>query len=160
MADFIDFEVDASDLSDDGNYEMEVDNPTSTDDAEGQKNNDVSFFRFFNQTRDTDEVLSEIAREDALAARHMEASNYNEYEHEETKIDEFEKSDIRREKFLATLENSVLEQTKENSFYSDLVFAIKFIKTENIDYCKEEQLKEEIGENLYMNLESKKIFVS
>ena len=68
MAHFIDFEADASDVSDDETDEMEVDNPTLIDDADVQENNDPSFFRFFNQTRDIDEVLSEVAREEAIAA--------------------------------------------------------------------------------------------
>ena len=78
MAEFIDFEADASDLSDNENTEMEVDNPTLIDDADDYENNDPSFFRCFNQTRDIDEVLSEVAREESLAAQNMEASNYNE----------------------------------------------------------------------------------
>ena len=87
MADFIDFEADASDLSDDENFEMEVDSPTLVDDADEKQSNDPSFFRFFNQTRDIDDVLAQVAREEGEAAQHMEASNYNEHEHEEAEID-------------------------------------------------------------------------
>ena len=160
MAHFIDFEADASDVSDDETDEMEVDNPTLIDDADVQENNDPSFFRFFNQTRDIDEVLSEVAREEAIAAQHMEASNYNEYEHEETEVDDFENFDSRKGKVLETLKNPVVEQTTENSFYSALLFAIKFIKTEDSDFCEEDELKEKIGENLYVKLETKKdVFV-
>ena len=153
MAHFIDFEAVASDASDDEND----DNPTLIDDADVQENNSPSFFRFFNQTRDIDEVfLNEVAREEAIAAQHMEASNYNEYEHEETELDDFEKFESRREKFLETLKNPVVEQTRENSFYSALLFAIKFNKAEDSDFCEEEELKEKIGENLYIKLESKR----
>ena len=45
MADFIVFEADASDLSDDENFEMEVDNPTLVDDADEQQNNNPSLPR-------------------------------------------------------------------------------------------------------------------
>ena len=114
------------------------------------------FFRFFNQTRDSDEVLREVAREESLAAQHMEASNYNEYMHEETEIDDFEMTERKRNKFSETLKNPVLEQTNENSFYSALLFAIKFNKTNDFDYYEEDQLKEKIGEDLYLNLEQKK----
>ena len=99
MADFIDFEADASDLSDEENFEMEVDNPTLIDDADEQPNNNPSFFRFFNQTRDIDEVLSQVAREEAEAAQNMEASNYNECDHDEGEIDEFSLSDRNRDNF-------------------------------------------------------------
>ena len=159
MAEFIDFEADASDLSDNENTEMEVDNPTLIDDADDYENNDPSFFRFSNQTRDIGEVLSAVAGEESLAAQNMEASNYNEYDHEQTEIDDFDKVEPRREKFLETLINSVLEQTRENSFYSALLFAIKFIKTQNPEHSEEEQLKEEIEKDLHANLELKKICV-
>ena len=86
----------------------------------------------------------------------MEACNYNEYDHEETEIDDFDKVEPRREKFLETLVNPFLEQTRKNSFYSPLFFAIKFIKTHNAEYSEEEQLKEEIGKDLHANLELKK----
>ena len=86
----------------------------------------------------------------------MEANHYNEYEHEETEVDDFEKFESRREKFLETLKNPAVEQTRENSFYSVLLFAIKFNKTEDSDFCEEEELKEKIGENLYIKLESKR----
>ena len=156
MADFIDFEAEASDASD-GNDKMEVDNSTNLiDNAEVPENNDPSFFRFFNQTRDIDKVLGQVAEEETLAVQNMEASNYNEYDNEETVLDDFEKSEIRREIFLQTLKNPVAEQTKENSFYSALLFAIKFIKTTNSNFCEEEELKEKIGQNLYMELHSKR----
>ena len=53
MAEFIDFEAEASDdtLSDEID-EIEVDNPTLIDDSDEQLNNDATFYRFFNQTRD------------------------------------------------------------------------------------------------------------
>ena len=114
------------------------------------------FFRFFNQTRVSDEVLREVAREESFAAQHMEASNYNEYMHEETEIDDFEMTERKRNKFSETLKNPVLEQTNENSFDSALLFAIKFNKTNDFDYYEEDQLKEKIGEDLYLNLEQKK----
>ena len=97
-----------------------------------------------------------MAREEAIATQHMEANHYNEYEHEETEVDDFEKFESRREKFLETLKNPAVEQTRENSFYSVLLFAIKFNKTEDSDFCEEEELKEKIGENLYIKLESKR----
>ena len=156
MADFIDFEADASDLSDGENFEMEVDNPTLIDDAEEQQNNDPSFFSFFNQTRDIDEVLAQVSREEAVAAQHMEASNHNKHEHEEAEIDELKLNDRNRNRFLETLTNPVEEQTKENSFYLALLFAINYLKKGETDYFEEEMLKEKIGDKLYGALESKK----
>ena len=119
---------------------MEVDG-TLIDDADDQQNNNPSFFRFFNQARDPEQVLREIATEEFLLAQNMEANNYVEYEDEESETDDFKNLQEKRKKFLETLENSILEQTIENSFYSALLFAIKFSKTQNIDFCEEDQLK-------------------
>ena len=153
MAEFIDFEAD---LSDGENFEMEVDNPTLIDDADEQENNDPSFFRFFNQTRDIDEVLAQVSREEAEAAQHMEASNYNEHEHEEAEVDDFNLSERNRNKFLETLTNPVEEQTRENSFYSALTFAISYFKNKETEAFDEEIIKTKIGEELYLKLQSKK----
>ena len=141
MADFTEFEAEASDVSNDENDEMEVDN-SLIDDAEEQENNWPSFFRFHNQTRNTDEVLRKIAEQEAIASQHMEASNYNECENEHMSLDEFENFELRRKKFLETLKNPLHEQTRENGFYSALLFAIKFNKTEDSGFCEEDELKE------------------
>ena len=87
MANFICFEAAASDESDDEGEQMEIDDLI---DDRTQENNDASFFRFHNQATDTDEILREAAEIEAAAARHMEASNYNEYERETMPLDEFE----------------------------------------------------------------------
>ena len=112
MAEFIDFEADASDVSSEENDEMKVDNTTLIDDSNNRQINDASFFRFFNQTRDPEQVLREVAREESLLAQNMEASNYNEYEHEETEIYNFKNEQTRRQKFLESFENPVSEQTR------------------------------------------------
>ena len=65
MANFICFEAAASDESDDEVEQLEIDN--LIDDSETQENNDASFFRFHNQTTDTDEVLREAAEIEAAA---------------------------------------------------------------------------------------------
>ena len=67
MADFIYFEADASDESNDEGERMTVDN-SLIDDSEDYENNDPTFFRFHNQTRDLQEVMSEIAQEEEIAA--------------------------------------------------------------------------------------------
>ena len=83
----------------------------------------------------------------------MEASNYNECVFdEENDIDKLKNEQERREKFLI-LVNPVLEQTKENSFYSALTFAINFNLTQQIDFCEMDQLKQIMGEELFFNLE-------
>ena len=121
-----------------------------------QPNNDPPFFRLFNQTKDIDEVLAQVAREEAEAARHMEAGNYNEHKHEEAEIDEFKLNDRNRNRFLKTLTNPFKEQTKENSFYLALLFAINYLKKGERDYFEEEAIKAKIGDKLYTALESKK----
>ena len=75
MADFICFEADASDESSDEGEQMEVDNAL-IDNSQDQENNDPTFFRFLNQTRDCDEVLREVAEAEEIAAEHLEANNY------------------------------------------------------------------------------------
>ena len=55
MAEFIDFEAEADDMSEDSG--IEIDDSMMIDDSEDQINNESSFFRFYNQTTDTDEVL-------------------------------------------------------------------------------------------------------
>ena len=84
----------------------------------------------------------------------MEASNYNECVFdEENDIDKFKNEQERREKFLESLVNPVLEQTKENSFYSALIFSINFNLTQQIHFCEMDQLKQIMGEELFFNLE-------
>ena len=61
MAEYINFEAEASDndeipMDDDPIF----DDPMLIDDAEDQTNNEPSFFRFVNQTTNTDEVLARI----------------------------------------------------------------------------------------------------
>ena len=126
MADFIYFEADASDESNDEEEEMEVDN--LIDGSEAQENNDPSFFRFHNQTTAIDEVLSEAAAIEAVEAQNMEANNYNECERETIPLDEFENFEQKRELFLRTLKKPIEEQTKETGFYLTLLYAIRFFK--------------------------------
>ena len=86
----------------------------------------------------------------------MTPSNYNEYNEEEYEVDEFENSENFKQVFIQTLKNPEPEQTKENSFYSALLFAIRFIKTEKTDYCQLDEINTVIGEDLLSKLESKK----
>ena len=60
MADFIQFEADASDESNDEDVEMSVDD--NLIDGSNQENNEPSFFRFHNQTRDYQEIVNDIER--------------------------------------------------------------------------------------------------
>ena len=62
MADFISFEADASDDSNDDEVEMLTDDDNLIDDT-NQENNEPSFFRFHNQTRDFQEIADDIERE-------------------------------------------------------------------------------------------------
>ena len=157
MADFIDFEADASDDSSDDYYEMDLENHDElVDESENYENNKPSFFKFHNQTRDVDEVLREAAEIEAAAAEHMEANNYNNFERVHMPLDEFENFEQKKELFLRTLKNPLEEQTKQNSFYSALLYAIRFCKTKKSDLCEENELKNEIGLDLFSKLESKK----
>ena len=154
MADFICFEAEASDESNDEDEQMDIDNDL-IDDSENQQNNDVNFFRFHNQKTDT-EVLREAATIEAAAAENMEPNNYNEYDRETMPIDVFENFEQKRELFLRTLKNPIENQTKENSFYLALLYAIRSFKTKKDYLCEQDELQNEIGANFYSKLESKK----
>ena len=157
MAAFIDFEAEASDdtLPDEID-KMEVNNPTLTDDSDEQLNNDAMFCRFFNRTRDPVQVMRDISDQEQSLAESMTPSNCNEYNEEEYEVDEFENSENFKQVFIQILRNPESEQTKENSFYSALLFAIRFIKTEKTNYCQLDEINTVIGEDLLSKLESKK----
>ena len=136
MAEFIDFEAEVDDMSED--REIEIDDPMMINDSEDQINNEPSFFRFHNQTTDTDEVLARIAEEERIAIQNLEPTNYlEEYEEIENEIDDISSSLNNKEKFMSTLKNPVEEQNTENSFFSALIYAINFSinkETENFEY--------------------------
>ena len=118
--------------------EIEIDDPMMINDSEDQINNEPSFFRFHNQTTDTDEVLARIAEEERIAIQNLEPTNYlEEYEEFENEIDDISSSLNNKEKFMSTLKNPVVEQNTENSFFSALIYAINFSinkETENFEY--------------------------
>ena len=155
MADFTCFEAEASDESNDEDEKMDIDNDLIND-SENQENDDVNFFRFQSQTTDTDEVLREAAAIEAVAAENMEPNNYNEYDRETMPVNEFQNFEQKRELFLRTLKNPIENQTKENSFYSVLLYAIRSFKTKKDDFCEQDELENEVGTSLYSKLESKK----
>ena len=152
MADFIYFEADASDESNDEGEPIDFDN-SLLDDSTVHENNELSFFRFHNQTRNVEEVMREIEQEEEIAAEYLEANNYL----EDSEIDdignefydEFEKFEERRNLFLSYLLNPIENQTKENSFYLTLLYAIRFYKTKKSDLCEESEMENQIGTDLY-----------
>ena len=160
MADFICFEADASDESNDEGEPIDIDN-SLIDDSEGHKNNDPNSFRFYNQTRDLEEVMREIEEEEEeIAAEYLEANNYLEDceidDIGNESYDEFEKFEEKRNLFLSSLLNPVENQTKEKSFYLTLLYAIRFIKTKKSDLCDESEIEEQIGADLYSKIIEKK----
>ena len=159
MADFICFEADASDESNDEGEPMTVDD-SLIDDSEGHENNDPSFFRFHNQTRDLQEVMHEIEQEEETAAEYMEANNYLEDceidDIGNQSYDEFDKFERKRELFLTSFKNPVENQTRENSFYLTLLYAIRFLKTKKSDLCDENEIENQIGVDLYSKIKENK----
>ena len=159
MADFIYFEADASDESNDEGEPIDVDN-SLIDDSEGHENNDPIFFRFHNQTRDVQEVMREIEQEEEIAAEYLEANNYL----EDCEIDDignesydkFEKFEEKRNLFLSSLLNPVENQTKENSFYLTLLYVIRFNKTKKSNLCEEREIEKQTGADLYSKIIEKK----
>ena len=149
MAEFIDFEAEADDISED--REIGIDDPMMIDDSEDQINNEPPFSRFYNQTTDTDEVLARIAEEERIAIQNLEPTNYlEEYEESENEIVDVSSSLNNKEKFMITLKNPVKDQNTESCFFSTF-----FINKET-EYFKDEVLKNKIGIDLYQKLELKK----
>ena len=159
MADFIYFEADAADESSDEGEQMEVDN-SLIDNSQDQENNDPTFFRFHNQTRDCDEVLREVAEAEEMAAEHLEANYYIDDEYLESigneSIDDFENFEEKRDLFLRGLKNPIENQTRKNSFYLTLLYVIRFLKTKKSDLCEEGELENQIGADLYFKIKAKK----
>ena len=159
MAEFICFEADTSDKSNDEGEPIDVDN-SLIDDSKGHENNNSNFFRFHNLTRDLQEVMREIEEDEEIAAEYLEANNYLEDceidDIGNESYDEFEKFEEKRNLFLSSLLNPVENQTKENSFYSTLLYAIRFMKTKKSDLCDESEIEEQIGSDLYSKIIEKK----
>ena len=159
MADFICFEADASDESNDEGEEMYFDDSLK-DNSVVQENNKPSFSRFHNQTRNLQEIMGEIQEEEEIAAEYMEANNYLEdCEIEDIRnevYDEFKNFEEKKELFLSSLKNPVENQTKENSFYLTLLYANRFVKNKKSDLCDENEIEDEIGSDLYSKIKEKK----
>ena len=62
----------------------------------------------------------------------------------------------KRDLFLRSLKNPVENQTRENSFYLALLYAICFLKTKKSDLCEEGELENQIGSDLYSKIKEKK----
>ena len=135
------FEADASDESSDEGGQTEVDNDL-IDNSQDQENNDPTVFRFHNQTRDCGEVLREVAEAEEIAAEHLEANNYIDDDYLESlgneSIEDFENFEEKRNLFLRSLKNPIKNQTRENSFYLSLLYAIRFLKTKKAIFVKKE----------------------
>ena len=90
----------------------------------------------------------------------MEANNYLEDCEIEDKgnetFDEFNNFEEKKELFLSSLKNPVENQTRENSFYLTLLYAIPFLKNKKSDQCDENEIENEIGVDLYSKIKEKK----
>ena len=90
----------------------------------------------------------------------MEANNYLEDceidDIGNESYDEFEKFEEKRNLFVSSLLNPVEQQTKENSFYLTLLYAIRFDKTKKSDLYEESEIENQIGADLYSKIIGKK----
>ena len=133
MAEFIEFEAEATDDSEDEEAAAESDE-LMIDDSYDFPNNDISFFRFFNQANNSAEVLARVNEEEREVVSTFEPNNYSDrWEEEDFEIDEEASSEINYIKFEETLINPVAEQTKENSFISALIYAINYHKNKEVE---------------------------
>ena len=137
MAEYIDFEADASGDSGDEDVIMLNDEQDFIDD-ETEDNEGPSFYGFVNQTLDPKEVLSECVEEQSKLIETMETSNYqydSSFSEEEPKIiDEFDKFEKRIKNFEETLLNPIGKQNRENSLFSALVYCIRYQKNGKIRF--------------------------
>ena len=158
MADFICFEADASDESNDEEAETLIDDNLIDDSV--QENNEPSFFRFPNQTRDYQEIVEGIEQWAEVSVEHLEANNYlDQCEIDDIgneSFDEFDGFGRSKTIFLSSLKSPVGNQTREKSFYLTLLHAICFLKNKKIDQCEEIEIEKEIGSDLYFKIAEKK----
>ena len=131
MADFISFEADASDDSNDDEVEMLSDDNLIDDTT--RENKEPSFFRFHIQTRDIQQIIEEIEKEaENNIELILEANNYLEQSEIDDigneSLDEFADFEKSKKEFLKSLKSPVENQTRENSFYLTLLHAIRFKK--------------------------------
>ena len=158
MADFIYFEADASDDSNDDEVEM-LDDDNLIDDTD-QENNEPTFFMFHNQARNIQETEEDIEREVEESIEHLEANNYLEQSEIDDigneSLDEFDGFEKSKTAFLNSLKSPIENQTRENSFYLTLLHAIRFLKNKKSDQCNEIEIEQEIGSDLYLKIAEKK----
>ena len=155
MAEYIDFEAEASGQSSGDDIEMSDWDEDFIDDSV-QNNDEPSFYGFVNETLDPKVVLAECAAEETKKAETLEASNYqfdNDFTEEGPQIlDQFDNFEKRVTKFHETFLNPIEEQTPENSLFSALVYAIRYKKNEKKDLVSEDCLKKDIGDSFYDSL--------
>ena len=154
MAEFIEFEAeDISSIENDELDETLIADLMMIDDAEEVENNEPSFYRFVNQTLDPAEAMARVREEQEEALRNLQPCNYLEGEQElEGEFDDEACKTINKDKFLQTLINPVSEQTKENSFFSALLYTINYYFHKSTKEFSEGELKTKIGENLFDKL--------
>ena len=121
-----------------------------------QENNERSFFRFHNQTRDIQQIIEEIEQEAENNIEHLEANNYLEQSEIDDigneSLDEFAGFEKSKKEFLKSLKSPAENQTRENSFYLTLLHAIRFLKNKKSDQCDEMEIEKEIGSELYLKI--------
>ena len=104
--------------------------------------------------------MREVAEAEEIAAEHLEANNYIDDDYLESlgnkSIDDFENFEEKRNLFLRSLKNPIENQTRENSLYLTLLYAIHFLKTKKSDLGEEEELENQIGADLYIKIKEKK----
>ena len=153
MAEFIEFEAYASDSSGSENeMEQRQLDINMIDDDENLQNNEPSFFRFYNQTTDPEQIEAQVMQQQQVAALDLEPHNYLEVGEDE---DDYETDDeacveINEKKIEATLKNTIFAQTKENSFISALIYGTNYFKNKelNVEYTDEE-ITNKIGAELF-----------
>ena len=121
MSNFIHFGAETADETNEEEEPMSIDANDFIDDT--QENDEPCFYRFHNQTRDASEIMKEILREEEIASEKLEPNNY---------LTQNEIEDIANE----TYDETFLEQTKENSFYLTLLYAIRYSINKKMQFMR------------------------
>ena len=162
MTDFNDFDVSVEDNS----QNEEKDDEVSDSDLDSLKSfindnyeieNDRTYYqKFENVTTSIDDVLKKEYDKSIVDIEKIDISNFCETSEEEVEIDEFKDTEKRIEKFKETLfpvsTDNDDDENNYNSFVNTIFFAIRFKIEQKTDLCSLAELKESVGNNLFIQL--------
>ena len=165
MAEFIEFEVgveeDIEEEEDDKvSDDSDLDSLSSFIDKE-EKDNDVSFYRWFNNVEtDIEETLKAEYEKGLQDIENFdEISNLCDISQDEPEIDDFDSSAEKKTDFSESLQpkSNLDEETVHNSFIRVILYALRYGKEKKTDICDKNEFKKVIDEKLIEQLDEKNV---